>query len=204
MPFNISSFKSNGLVYGGARPSLFNVEVSLPPEIGVDPISLDKFRFVCRGSQLPPSIVAAIPVPYFGRNIKVAGQREFPDWGISVMNDEDFAVRGMFEKWSNAINRHVSNVRNDQLATENYKADMIVNQYSKDGDLIRAYRIVGAFPTMIGPMQLDWEAANQIQMFEVTIAYDYWLPDTEQSDKNAGGVNTYLDRTEIDGPLGPN
>ena len=55
MPFNISTFKENGLVYGGARPSLFNVFLSVPAGIGIDLVSVDKFRFVCRTAELPES-----------------------------------------------------------------------------------------------------------------------------------------------------
>lgn len=203
MPFNISNFKSNGLVYGGARPSLFNIEMPAPQGIGIDNVSLDKFRFVCRAAELPASRVSEIPVPYFGRRIKVAGQRDFQDWSVSVMNDEDFSVRAMFEKWSNALNRHVSNVRDPAISTENYKIDLTCNQYGKDGSLIRSYVIVGAFPTIIGPITLNWDNSNQIEEFSVTFAYDYWVPETETSEKKAGGVNTYGGQTSIDGPLGP-
>lgn len=203
MPFNINAFKSNGLVYGGARPSLFNVEMPAPPGIGIDNVSLDKFRFVCRATELPASRVSEIPVPYFGRRIKVAGQRDFQDWAVAVMNDEDFSVRAMFEAWSNALNRHVSNVRDPAIATENYKVDLTVNQYSKDGELIRAYTLVGAFPTQIGAIALNWESSNQIEEFPVQFAYDYWVPEVESSSKKAGGVNTYGAQTNVDGPLGP-
>ena len=124
MPFNIAAFKANGLVYGGARPSLFNVFLSVPAGIGIDLVSVDKFRFVCRAAEMPESTISNIEIPYFGRRIKVAGERSFADWSVTVMNDEDFAVRGMLEAWSNAINRIVANVRNPNLAAEQYKADI--------------------------------------------------------------------------------
>lgn len=203
MPFNISAFKANGLVYGGARPSLFNVELQTPQGIGIDNVSKDKFRFVCKAAELPASMVSEIPVPYFGRRIKVAGQRDFQDWSVRVINDEDFSVRALFEAWSNALNRHVSNVRDPNLTQEAYKVDMTIKQYGKDGSLIRSYDLVGAFPTQISPIALNWEAANQIEEFGVTFAYDYWVPDVEQSDKKAGGVNPYKDSVDLDGPLGP-
>ena len=203
MPFNISNFKANGLVYGGARPSLFNVEMPAPAGIGIDNVSLDKFRFVCRSAALPASTVSEIPVPYFGRRIKVAGQRDFADWPVAVMNDEDFSVRAMFEAWSNALNRHVSNVRDPNISSENYKVDLTVNQYSKDGNIIRSYVLVGAFPTNIGAIALNWDTSNQIEEFNVTFAYDYWVPGVERSNKKAGGVNVYGGLTNRDGPLGP-
>ena len=68
MPFNINAFKQNGLVYGGARPSLFNVVLSVPGALGIDSVSVDKFRFVCRTASLPESTISPIEIPYFGRN----------------------------------------------------------------------------------------------------------------------------------------
>jgi hypothetical protein len=203
MPFNISAFKSNGLVYGGARPSLFQVFMTPPANIGIDTVSADKFRFVCKTAELPESTISQIEVPYFGRRIKVAGERAFADWSVSVLNDEDFSVRAMFELWSNALNRHVSNVRDPALSAEQYKTDLDILQYSKDGAIIRSYQLVGAFPTTIGSIGLNWESANAIEEFSVTFAYDYWVPVIEASDKKAGGVNIYGDLTDADGPQGP-
>ena len=203
MPFNISAFKANGLVYGGARPSLFNVFMSVPAGIGIDNVSKDKFRFVCKTAELPESAVGTIEVPYFGRKIKVAGDRSFADWSVSVLNDEDFSVRSMFETWSNALNRLVANVRDAAVSTENYKVDLDIYQYGKDGSTIRAYTLIGAFPTTIGPIGLNWESANQIEEFTVNFAYDYWIPLVETSDKKAGGVNTYGTQAKQDGVNGP-
>ena len=193
MPFNISTFKSNGLVYGGARPSLFQVILSVPPNIGINPVSIAKFSFVCRAAELPESTVNSIDVPYFGRKIKVAGERTFSDWSVTVMNDEDFSVRAMFELWSNAINRMVNNTRAPGVAQEQYKSDFDIIQYSVDGTPIRGYSLVGAFPTAIAGIGLDWNSANNIEEFTVNFAYDYWvpIPELEVSDKIAGGVNLY-------------
>jgi hypothetical protein len=203
MPFNIAAFKSNGLVYGGARPSLFNVFLSVPAGIGIDLVSVDKFRFVCRAAELPESTLSSIDVPYFGRKIKVAGERTFADWSVTVMNDEDFAVRAMFEAWSNAINRMVANVRDPAVAQEQYKADLEIIQYSVDGSDIRSYLLVGAFPTAVSGIGVDWNTANNIEEFTVAFAYDYWVPVVEASDKKAGGVNLYGPLSVVDGPNGP-
>lgn len=203
MPFNISTFKENGLVYGGARPSLFNVFLSVPTGIGIDLVSVDKFRFVCRTAELPESTVGSIDIPYFGRRIKVAGERNFASWAVTVMNDEDFSVRAMFEAWSNAMNRMVANVRDPALSTEQYKVDMEIFQYGKDGSTIRSYKLVGAFPTQIGSISLAWDSQNAIEEFSVNFEYDYWVPGIETSDKKAGGVNAYGSLAEANGPNGP-
>ena len=100
--FNISTFKTRGLTGGGARPALFEIYLSIPDGVGADAESADKFRFTCRAAQLPAATVGSIEIPYFGRKIKFAGDRTFTDWTVTVMNDEDFLVRSMIEKWSNA------------------------------------------------------------------------------------------------------
>lgn len=203
MPFNIAAFKANGLVYGGARPSLFNVFLSVPIGVGIDAVSVDKFRFVCRAAEIPESTISNIEIPYFGRKIKVAGERSFADWSVTVMNDEDFAVRAMLEAWSNAINRMVANVRDPNLAAEQYKADIEIVQYGKAGDILRSYMLVGAFPTQLSGITLNWDSQNAVEEFTANFSYDYWLPLVEVSDKKAGGVNVYGPAAVIDGPVGP-
>ena len=181
--FNISTFKTRGLTMGGARPTLFEIYLIPPPGVGADQDSQDKFRFTCRGASIPAATIQAIDVGYFGRKIKVQGDRTFSDWQVTVMNDEDFLVRSMFEKWSNALNRLESNVRDTNFSGDenSYKTDMNVLQYGKDGTLIRQYDIIGAFPTTVSEIQLDWDTTNQIETFTVTFAYDYWLPAEEDT-----------------------
>lgn len=191
MAFSISEFKSQGLIYGGARPALFSIAMGSPPGLSLDTNSMKKMEFTARASSLPESSVEAIQVPYFGRKIKVAGDRTFGDWRITVMNDEDFSVRAMMELWSNALNAHVKNLRAENLDNEQYKASMNVIQYGKDGFAIREYELIGAFPTAIDAMDLDWDNANQIQTFNVTFAYDYWIPVNVGSNKEIGN-NDYL------------
>jgi hypothetical protein len=203
MPFNISTFKNNGLVYGGARPALFSVILSVPTGINISNVSVQKFTFVCKSAELPSFTVGDVKANYFGRAIKLAGDRTFEDWDVSVMNDEDFSVRALFEAWSNAINRLVSNVRDPNLATEEYKTDLVVIQYAKDGTEIRSYKIVGAWPSKIGAIALDWDSQNQFESFPVTFCYDYFEPLLETSNKKAGGVNVYGGQTKVDGPSGP-
>jgi len=200
MTFNINTFKNKGLVYGGARPSLFSVDFGpLPANLNIAKSSLEKFTFLCKTAQLPESSIGAIEVPYFGRKIKVAGERVYSDWAVTVLNDEDFIVRSLFENWSNAINRKVANVRNPNLTTENYKVDLNVTQYGKDGSILRAYTLVGSFPTTVGAIGLNWESANAIEEFSVNFAYDYWIPAIEVNDRN-NGVNGYASDATADGP----
>ena len=200
--FNINEFKSAGLVYGGARPTLFSVTIQPPSALGINNASTRKFSFTTRAASVPEQNVDQIQVPYMGRKIKVAGDRTYADWRVTVMNDEDFAVRSMFEKWSNALNTAVGNQRlplggggTNGGSAESYKADALVRQYSKDGEIIRAYLLVGVWPQSVDAMELDWDSTNQIQTFNVTLAYDYWEPAIENSTKIDGGTNPFYGLT---------
>ena len=176
MPFKINEFKQNGLVNGGARASLFEFILSPPPVIGD---FSNKLKFTCRATSIPASTVGQIEVPYFGRKIKLSGDRTFADWSITVMNDEDYSVRKMFEDWLFVLNSHEANYRS--VSFNNYKAlDSVVNHYGKSGDIINSYTFVGLFPTEVSAMELDWDTTNSIQTFTVNLAYDYWVS-TEKS-----------------------
>ena len=191
MAFNVNDFISNGLQYGGARPALFEVYLTPPAVIGLTQQSVSKLTFMCQAANLPPSTMASIEIPYFGRKIKIAGERTFQDWQLTSLNDEDFMVRSLFEKWSNALNSLEANLRGDGLNTENYKADMQVIQYGKDGNVIRSYTVIGAFPTDISAIDLNWNTTGSVETFTASIAYDYWLPTNET--EVYGGDNQYAD-----------
>lgn len=183
MAFNINTFKSNGLALGGARPSLFEVVIPIWPGAS-DNIS-KKVSLVAKASSIPPSAVDSIDVGYFGRKIKIVGDRTYPNWSITVMNDEDFDVRSGFEIWHNRLNTAVGNIQTTTsrlTGNESYKIDIDVIQYSKLGEAprggqkgIRKYKLYGAFPVAIDAISLDWDATNQVEQFNVEFAYDYWI-----------------------------
>lgn len=170
MAFDISAFKSN-LTAGGARPNLFEAVVNNPINTAAD----STFRFVCRAAQLPGSTIPAIDVPYFGRQVRIAGNRTFEPWTVTIINDENFSVRNTLEQWMANINSHEANI---QLAAQTaYKSDSEVKHYAKDGSTIATYRFYGLFPTELGAIELSWDANDQIEEYTVTFAYDYWNHD---------------------------
>ena len=86
---SISQFKA-ALIGGGARPNLFEVELTtLPAGISWD---ADNFRYMCKAAQLPASTIANIDVPFRGRIFKVAGDRTIDQWSATVINDEGFKL----------------------------------------------------------------------------------------------------------------
>ncbi len=179
MPFNIQEFRAR-LNRDGARPNLFEVTMNFPtaviPSSGA---ASQKFTFMCRSAQLPGSSLGSVVVPYFGREVKMAGNRTFADWSVTIINDEDFQVRNAFERWMGGINSHALNRRNGSFQTPiSYSSDATVTQYGKIGTKIKSYQFVGMFPIDLSPIDLDWGSNDTIEEFAITFQYQYWLSDT--------------------------
>lgn len=173
MAFNIESMKGQ-LVYGGARPTLF--EVNITNTGGITGVDFTKSPFVIHATNLPETTMGTIELPYFGRKIKYAGDRVFAPWTVSVFNDEDFSMRRGIETWMERIQSTVSNTR----AISAYKGQASVTQFAKDGTPLRIYNFVGLFPSAISSIGLDWNNPDSIQSFDVTFTYDYWQLSLDQ------------------------
>ena len=167
----ITDFKSK-LTGGGARSNLFEVELSFPAAVAVDGLNdiLQKARFLVKAANLPASNVAPIEVPFRGRVLKIAGDRTFDSWTVTVINDTDFAIRSAFERWMNTINRLSDNT--GLVNPADYQADAYVYQLDRDGQDLRAYRFYDTFPTQVGPIELSYDAQG-IQEFTVELQVQY-------------------------------
>lgn len=177
MAFNIQDIKSQ-LVGGGARQNLFQVRITNPANGSAD----IKVPFMVQATAIPAAGLGTIQVPYFGRTIKLAGDRQYGPWEVQVLNDEDFKIRNAMEEWSNKINRFQGNVR--ELA--NYKSQAQVIQYGKDGSILREYEFIGIWPSTVAEIGLSWADNDAIENFNVTFEYDYWRV-SGGTTGNAGG-----------------
>ena len=170
MPFSINNFRAQ-LQGQGARPNLFEVTIPFPGAVNPGEAG-QKITFMCKGAQIPGADIGLVEVPYFGRNIKLAGNRTFAEWTTTVINDEDFAVHAGLTNWMNAINTHASNER--QITGTDYQVDAQVVHYKKDGDIAKEITIVNCWPSSVAAIELGWDQNDAIEEFAVTWQYDYW------------------------------
>jgi hypothetical protein len=173
MAFNINEFRSQ-MQGDGARPNLF--EVTLPfPAFALPGNAQTKLTFMCKTAQLPGSTVNTVPVQYFGRELKFAGNRTFQDWSVTIINDEDFVIRNAFERWMNGMNSHATNVRNPAASgPTGYTVDGEVRQYGKAGNTLKKYKFIGVFPTDLSTIDVDWGSNDTIEEFTVNLSYQWW------------------------------
>ena len=182
MAFAVSNFKSN-LAQGGARPSLFSVELLFPSQI-VNTPTAGISKFLVKGASIPASTVGSFQVFYHGKPINVAGDRTFDAWETTIINDEDYSIRIAIEQWMDLISNHVLNTRNGEFSSKegedaDYKRKMAQEMEDEGGEEAWHYHFIGAFPTALSAIALDWGTASEIEEYTVTWTFDRWMPGTQ-------------------------
>ena len=172
---NISDFKSK-LIGGGARPNLFEVELTTLPD-GVTGWDADSFQFLCKAAALPAQNIASIDVPFRGRIFKVAGDRTIDTWTVTVINDEDFVLRNAFENWTQQIadlttnlgatdpSAYMTNAKVFQLGRGSSKAS--TNSSGNENVVLKEYEFIDIFPTAVSPIDLSYDSSDAIEEFTV-------------------------------------
>jgi len=168
----VDDFKSK-LRGGGARPNLFKATVNFPGYAGGD---VEHTSFLCKAAQLPASVMNVIEVPFRGRQLKIAGDRTFEAWTVTVLNDTDFNVRNAMERWMNGINAHQNNT--GLTNPLDYQADLVVEQLDRDETVVKTYNFRGCFPTNVAAIDVAYETVDTVEEFTVEFAVQYWESNT--------------------------
>ena len=197
----LSQFKSK-LIGGGTRPNLFEVSIpTFPSAISEawaagDDSENGIFKFLCKASVLPASNLGSVEVPFRGRILKVAGDRTFDDWTVTIINDEDFKLRTAFERWSNVMSRldDATGVTNPS----SYMTDGYVQQLGRGGQVgaasndggesavLRSYKFFDVFPVTVGEIALSYDTTDTLEEFDVTFRYQYFT--VGASAQSSGGT----------------
>jgi len=190
----ISAFKSK-LIGGGARPNLFEVDVTFPTAVnlgiqgdGTGQFDSENFRFLCKAAQLPGSNVTPIDVPFRGRTLKVAGDRTIDPWSVTIINDEDFSHRRAFEAWAQNIAQYGDH--SGMTNPADYMGNAIVYQLGRSesvqqgtnttGDnsrILAQYRFIDIFPTNVSPIELSYDGGDVLEEFTVDFQVQYYFPE---------------------------
>ena len=171
---NIDDFKAN-LAGGGARANQFRVTITPPTGIAIG-LDVRNASFLCKASNLPGQTLGEIPVPFRGRNVYIAGDREFETWSTTFINDTTFNVRNAIERWMNGINAHSANT--GLTAPITYEADLLVDQLDRNGDKLKTYTFRGAYPQDLSEIAVSYADNDNIERFTCTWAYQYFESNT--------------------------
>ena len=203
---NINQFKSK--LQGGVRPNLFQIDIAFPANVivttndssGAKPTTAtltESARYLCRSGQIPAANQGLIEVPFRGRFLKIPGDRTFEPWTATFYNTTDFDLRSAFEQWINIGNKTDENLGTYQFGSgaefDGYFRDIVIRQLDKNPEsagsaaagggnnkVLREYKLIGAWPTSIGAINLAYDSNDQIEEFDVEFQYQY----LDAGDKN--------------------
>ena len=198
---SIVDFRSR-LKGGGARSNLFEVQMSFPDFAKPVNEALNDIPFLVKAAEIPASNIGNIPVPFRGRVLPIAGDRTFDPWTVTIINDTNFRLRDVMERWSDGIN----DIQTAQgtIDPETYQQTAKVLQLSRgkssnkkitsaaDIPVLREYDFIGIYPNVVSSIPLDHGATDQIEEFQVTFNYLYY----EVRGKDDGTGTNLIDRGE--------
>jgi len=211
---NINEFKAR--LQGGVRPNLFQVDISFPTasfDLGGNTLPNNTTlaqagRYLCRSAQIPAANQGLIEVPFRGRFLKIPGDRTFEPWTATFYNTTDFDLRAAFEQWINIGNKTDEALGTYEFGSEGsfaqYFQDITIRQLDKNPEskgtaavdggnnkVLREYKLVGAWPTSVGAINLAYDSNDQIEEFDVEFQYQY-LDAGEKNFKQGQGEFTKL------------
>ena len=171
----ISDFKGS-LIGGGARPNLFEVELTTLPD-AITGWDSSHFSYMCKAATLPASNIANIDVPFRGRIFKVAGDRTIDPWTVTIINDEGFKLRNAFEEWADLI----ASLERNMGATnpEDYMSNAKVYQLGRgatvssstnagtNNAVLKEYEFFNIWPSTVAAIDLSYDSTDTIEEFTV-------------------------------------
>ena len=158
----IDEFKSQ-LIAGGVRGNRFSVYI---PRMG------ENIEFMCKSAAIPGSTLPAIEVPFRGHKLKVAGDRTFEDWTVSIINDVNFTTRTAVEQWMESIQELDSGVGATDL--DYLVSRATISQLNRDDSILATYELYNMYPSTLNQIELSFDTADEIQTFDVTFSYSHW------------------------------
>ena len=194
MAFTVSNFKS-GLAAGGggARPALYEVSInnSHDATLSFGPTSAStpaNASLLVKAASIPAANIAPLAVNYAGRAYKWSGFRTYDNWTVTVLNDEDFAIRNKMMEWMRIISGKLDGSREDGygspvIGTGYYDGNATVKQLGTDGKVKQVYKFYNLWPTELAEIPVDW-SSDAIQEYTIGFAYDYWGHGALTSDTN--------------------
>ena len=185
--FNVERFKS-ALTNGGARPNQFTVQLSFPTYVASQSLAVARAPFLVSVAELPGQTVNPAIVQYRGREVKFVGDRVYAPWTITVLNDAEMSIRTAMEQWMNGMEDYANKF--GRLQPSEYQRDMQVFQLDRNGNALKSYNIINAFPVDLSPVALDFGANDQISSFTVTFQYQHFTTSNNPlgSIVNFGGI----------------
>lgn len=164
----IEQFKQNMDDY--ASPNRFRVTVT-PPTSLINPGGVHSLTFTCFKAIIPGLVYGS----YMHRSGTSLGEERPNDiinpkltlgFYNGIANDGSL-VQDFWYNWSRLVNASTETYEYH----DNYIGTINVEQLDKKGNSIRTWKFLDCWPKELGDIQLDYGTVDQVQTFDVGIAY---------------------------------
>ena len=134
-----------------------------------DPRSL---TLLCESATLPSRSLTTKEFEYTGKHKekRVSGFTD-ADVSFTFLVTNDFYVKRMVDDWLEMI---VNTETNSLGYKDDYTCDVVIQQLNQENEVVYGAKLIGAFPSSIGAMQLT-SAANGESKVEITMQYDRFV-----------------------------
>jgi hypothetical protein len=162
----------------GARANLFEIELTFPTAVisavgGNQTAFSTNMGLLCKSAAVPGFTIGVIEVPFrAGRRIKIAGDRTFADWTVTIINDENHTMRNAFNAWVNYVSTSNYDSVSKSTATD-YYSTIKIKHLKADGSVSRQYLLTDAYPTDVGALDLSFDSTDTLSEFTVNFQYHY-------------------------------
>jgi hypothetical protein len=165
--------------YGGLRPNRYQVVLTFPADVsaamGSGTSVAQKISFTCKSANIPASSVGLVTVPYMGRQIKLAGDKTFDDWNVTVLLDNDLVGRHVFERWHDQILAFDANVATQNFVNpSNYFATATVQLLDRANQPLDTYVVEAMWPMAVSDIGLGYDQNDQVSEQQITFAVNGW------------------------------
>jgi hypothetical protein len=175
----IATFKQN--FNGGTRPNRFEVDLStaFPNNLikVFQPNENEKFKIYA--ANLPQADLGTLQVPYRGRILHLAGDRNYTTWTIGVYDDNNNDnLWKSFQHWKDRMDGHETHQVGGAVAVNEFSFRSLqttwrISQLDLNGRIIRKMELYNCWPEQVSALNLDMNS-SKFSVFSVNIVFDWY------------------------------
>ena len=159
--FNIDAFRSN---YADlARQYTFVIHLNNP----FGSLTTEAMKYLVNASSMPGSTIDPIEAHWQGNIMPLASTHTFEDWTVTFKCDAKAQVRKDLLTWQKSIHDPKTNLH---AAPNTYMVDQEAWQLDTSGNPVHKIKLVGAWPTVVGELTLDY-SAKDLATFDCSFRY---------------------------------
>lgn len=125
--------------------------------------------YKCISTSIPGSSIEQVGLEAHGVKLNFAGRRTWSgSWEATFVETRDGNTRALFIAWMELIRSWENNTGSYK---SQYSVPVELSLYDDLPQVVRAIKLIGAFPTAVGDVSLD--QTSGIVQYAITFSYDY-------------------------------